>query len=337
MENYLAERDFKKIGFSGLRVSLSFGLLLLLLRQADLTQMVDLMSDAKLSLFVLIILWLLLDRVVHGIRWVLLLRVKLPDVPVGFLMRVHFISNFLSHFIPFNLGNDGTRVASVANYSSEVVHSASSVIVDRIMGLLSLLLPTAIIIGATILRRRHIISPETDPAILVLVVLALGLLMFLWLKGVASAGARRIAASDRAPRWSSQLASLAESIEDYRSHPKTLLVVFLILELALASGILVTFFVSQILGIDVSLGHLIAVVPIISLLSLMPISLNGIGIAEAAFVFFLAKVGISASEALLLALTIRSLMIIATLPGAVFLATGGLTTSRLPLGKSAKA
>ena len=96
--------------------------------------------------------------------------------------------------------------------------------------------------------------------------------------------------------------------------------VFMMIQVSIIIGILATYFTAQAFSIDVSIIYFFLFVPIISFLSLLPISANGIGVAEGSFVFFFDQVGVSTSEALLLALAMRVLMILVTLPGGVLLA-----------------
>ncbi|MCK4822914.1 flippase-like domain-containing protein, partial [bacterium] len=61
-------------------------------------------------------------------------------------------------------------------------------------------------------------------------------------------------------------------------------------------------------------------VPIISVLTMLPISLNGIGIREGAFVFFFTKVGISSAQALSMSILTYTIVLLASLIGGLIYA-----------------
>ena len=67
---------------------------------------------------------------------------------------------------------------------------------------------------------------------------------------------------------------------------------------------------------------LIAFVPIVNFLGMLPISLGGLGVREAGFVFFLGTVGISSEAAFTMSLLIYFLGVGSTLPGAWFYLSG---------------
>ena len=73
---------------------------------------------------------------------------------------------------------------------------------------------------------------------------------------------------------------------NYRMYRNVLLAVFLVVQLTVILGIVATYLAALSLGIDVSLLYFFLFVPIISFLSSLPISANGIRIAEGGFVLF---------------------------------------------------
>jgi uncharacterized membrane protein YbhN (UPF0104 family) len=78
------------------------------------------------------------------------------------------------------------------------------------------------------------------------------------------------------------------------------------------------------LKIHVAVLDLAAVIPIILAISMIPISLNSIGVWEGSFVYFFTSIGISAHGALSIALVIRAKnLFFALLGGIVFAARKG--------------
>jgi glycosyltransferase 2 family protein len=88
-----------------------------------------------------------------------------------------------------------------------------------------------------------------------------------------------------------------------------------------ALAVLNVFFSAQVFGGAPDLGGLAAVVPIVLVASLLPISIGGIGLAEWAYVVCLAQIGVPEEEALAVALVLRAkIVVLGLLGGIVFLA-----------------
>jgi uncharacterized protein (TIRG00374 family) len=288
----------------------------------DLDATLALLLAADWRLLALVLALELLDRALHGWRWLLLLRAKLVDVPLGVIFRVHFISNFLANFLPFNVGNDVTRVVSLAKYSGGTIEPLSSVILDRVIGFVALLLPVILVVAGGFILQVSVIGPGLAWTLLaVLAMLGVSGLVF-W-KGGLFDGAVLLLQTRTRWRWIHRIAEVYEACVSYRAHGRTMGAVFAILQISVTLGILTTYLTAVSLGMNVALIYFVMLVPIISFLSSLPISANGIGVAEGGFVFFFGQVGASASEALTLALVMRVMMIVATLPGAVLLAVQG--------------
>jgi len=321
----MTRRRAPQLLLTGLRYATSLVLLGVLFVFVDLDVVLELLPAADVRLLLVVVVLEGLGRVLHGWRWVLLLRAKLDDIPVMVLFKMHFISNFLAHFIPFNVGNDVTRVVSVAKYSGNTVEPVSSVILDRVLGFAALLLSVTAIVVAGVIWQVSVLGTEVA-WVLVAVLGGVVLVAALFWKG--SIFGRLLAVSrDRSGyRWLHQIEEVYDACVGYRRYRHALVGVFLIIQVTVAIGILTTYLTALSLGVDVPFIYFVLFVPLISFIGSLPISANGIGVAEGGFVFFFSQVGVSAAEALTLALVMRVIMIVVTLPGAVLLAVQGWPT-----------
>ena len=81
---------------------------------------------------------------------------------------------------------------------------------------------------------------------------------------------------------------------------------------------------AQAIGMEIPFQNLMVVVPLVTLATLLPLSLNGLGIREGGFVLLLGGFGYSSESALLLSLSIYALTLMFSLIGAlVFLGVKG--------------
>jgi len=316
------------------RLLISLTLLVGLLALADIHAIFELLRKANVSLFVLVLLWMLFDRSLHAWKWILLLRVKMKDISVRLLLRVQFISNFVGNFIPFNIGNDITRVVGVAKHSGNTLHPLSSVIVERILGLVSLVIAVVLAVTVGMIRRASVISPHIAWTILGSVAVFACSGFVLWKARLIKKIIIPLVGYRTAYRWINKMAEVYDACLSYGMHKDVILRVILISSMTWVNAILTTYVTALALGIDVPLIYFFLCIPIISFLSLLPISANGIGIMEGAFVFFFSQVGASTSQALTLGLAMRVLMMVATLPGALLLAIEGWPAKKLSTTKA---
>jgi glycosyltransferase 2 family protein len=76
------------------------------------------------------------------------------------------------------------------------------------------------------------------------------------------------------------------------------------------------------LGIDAPAVAYFAFIPLILLVMLLPVTFNGIGTGQAAFVWFFAQAGVAAPQAFALSILFIALGIVGNLPGAILYASG---------------
>jgi hypothetical protein len=77
-------------------------------------------------------------------------------------------------------------------------------------------------------------------------------------------------------------------------------------------------------GIDLPLMVYVAITPLITMLARIPISIAGLGVQEAGFVYLYGVFGMPAAIALLLSLVIRAGTILSSAPGAWFYIVRGV-------------
>ena len=76
------------------------------------------------------------------------------------------------------------------------------------------------------------------------------------------------------------------------------------------------------LGLDVPLTSYFAFIPIILLVMLLPITVNGFGVSQWAFVWMFTRVGVSEANAFALSVLFVALGLVGNLPGGLIYALG---------------
>jgi hypothetical protein len=304
------------------RLAVASGLTALVLWRSDPRAVLNAAAGARLVPILIAAGLVLFDRALMAYRWLVLLR-PLPAVtrpPFRDVMRVFFVSTFVGTFLPASVGGDAVRAYALAQLNVPAADSVASVLMDRVLGVLSLLLMA--LVGLLIVR-----SLAANPVIQLslvattVVCAATALLVF---SESADRAARRLMAILPWQRLRRVGHALLESIQRYAAHHGALANV-----LAGSIGVQVlrvvqAYFLGRSLGIDSSLALYFGFIPLILLVMLLPVTVNGIGTSQAAFVWFFGQAGVGRPEAFALSVLFVALGVVGNLPGGLLYATGGM-------------
>jgi len=111
---------------------------------------------------------------------------------------------------------------------------------------------------------------------------------------------------------------LYKSYQLYREHKGVLFLFFLLTCLENLLPIIRSYIIAIAFSAAVPLAYFFVIVPIELILVRLPLSLDGFGIREGIFVFFLSLIGISTEVGFSVGLTNHLVFLIALLPGGVF-------------------
>ena len=254
-------------------------------------------------------------------RWFELLRPiepgRLPSF--GKILQIFFISTFVGTFLPGSIGGDAVRAYSLARQGVAPGDSFVSVMLDRMLGVLSLLLMA---LGSLFLARNLAANVGLVLALVVTAsacALTAGLIFSPRLEALTMGLVARVRWV-----WAQRLGEAAVSAtRRYSSYRESLVLV-----LAASVGVQVlriiqAWYLGLALGIAQPLGVYFAFVPLILLIMLLPVTINGIGTSQAAFVWLFGLAGTPGAEAFALSVLFVALGIVGNLPGAALYALQG--------------
>src|SRR5262245_47058142 len=91
---------------------------------------------------VVAVVLVLADRTLMAYRWLVLLCTVEPRArpPLAAIMRIFFVSTFVGTFLPASVGGDAVRVYSTARLGVPGEDAVASVLMDRILGVASIVL-----------------------------------------------------------------------------------------------------------------------------------------------------------------------------------------------------
>jgi len=276
-----------------LRVAVSGLLVAAIIAYVDTGETFEILANIDLRLLVLPGILLFVQSGISAYKWKLILEVDQVDISLPFLFKTYLISQFISLFLPSSIGGDVYRVAVIKRVVNSFSLRFSSVIFDRATGLYGLLIVA--VVGSWALLHQQF-------TIYILIGLLIMPVCFVIL--THSKVSRRL--EDHHNRWVQTLGEVLVAQRRFASSRSMIAVMGIAVVFHLGVVVINSLY-CRALGIAVPFEELTAIVPLIAITDMIPISINGIGIRDTAYVFFFTLLEHPAEWAFAL-----SLLIIAT-------------------------
>jgi uncharacterized membrane protein YbhN (UPF0104 family) len=279
---------------------LSLGLLLYLIvgQWQTFTQM---LTRVPLRFFWTALGLTLLSRMAVTLRWFALLRTGRVKISFFQALRLTFMGLFSSNFLPTTIGGDLVRLAGAVYLRLDAGVSAASLVLDRLIGMagMSSLAPVGLWI---ILRPVGLAAP---------VVSSMGMLSGLSKLPGAEWMMQRVRKFTR---------SVVSSSAYWLRHPTSLVWALLCTYGHMLFTFLTVSLLLRAMGQPLSFWWIAGLWSLSYFITLVPVSINGLGVQELSISYLYSHFGgISMEAALALALFMRVLPVIASLPGVLFL------------------
>lgn len=270
---------------------------------------------------------------ISTVKWSRLVRVVCVPIELWPLLRAYWIGTFFNNYLPSSVGGDVVRVLALGTLAP-MAPIAASVLVERITGI------AAMAVLAAVCLAMHTPTPAALGLALWLLVLAIcAALVAVWFGGerLLGAVARMTATAPRlVARFVGKLVRVAADVATYRRAPGELAVALGWSFLFYGTLVLFQFAVLRAVGSNISLGNAAVVAPLVPLVSLLPVTANGLGLAEGAFVLFYTQMGVPADQAFAAALLRRLVSTALSMPGGLlWLGSARLRRADPALGDSA--
>jgi len=299
------------------RLALGVGLVVLLLAILDVRELGRTLASAKLGLVTLALALSMSNAFLASLRWAILLQARGRPIPLGRLVRIYFVSGFLSNFLPSSLATDGLRIFYARGYA-DLETLVSSMAVDRLVGFFAMAVVALATFAALPFVGVLTLGPGLSAALVGFSLLAIAAPALAFHPAVAR-GVRALLAPWREVRLVARLEGAFDAFVAYRDHPGALARVTGVAFLSTLRGILLFWLVALALSAGgVSILYFFLLIPIMSVVESIPVSLAGLGVHEGAIVLYFAQVGVPAEVSAGIAIVVRGLSLLGTLPGAAF-------------------
>lgn len=289
------------------------GLLALVFRSLDLAALRVLFVRLPLSFYFLSLGVMLAGHVAYAWRWRLLLSASGASVPFVTMVRQYFVGVFANNFLPG--GADVAKVVYLGrNHGYRTV--AASVAVDRLLGITVLGMLATAALWLSPASAPLLVAANVACALITVVALMLLVLTGFGTGGLAARVARFGA---RAVNFAERLQRLRLDMAAPLGRPAIIVQsAVIVFGYALAvSGLYVRFVAMQHGPLPSALA-IFAVVTAITVLSNVPVSLNGLGLREQLHAALFVPLGIAPETAVSMSLLLYAHLVIVSAIGYVF-------------------
>ncbi len=317
---------------TGRKTAASAGLLWLILRRMDLSSVGAVLAHVRWEWLAAALGVMLISRVLSCLRLLLLVRAKALPHEAPRVAQIVLVSEFYGVFLPTSMGGDVVRIYQLSRYTGNTSESAAAVFMERAIGVIGLLALGAV--GAVwawpYLDQRQVIWMALLPALSGLLI-ALAALNERWVVvAIHRIGQHR-------SRWVKKLLEWQNAVRAYRHHRRALFQAFVVTIGIHALRVASIYLVGLALGDGITIAMCLGLVPLILLVSLLPISIGGFGVRENAFVHLFGQFGIAPELSFSVSLVAHTLSVLAHVPGGIWWALAGPDPSRerqRPVGNS---
>ena len=273
------------------KLASSTALLLWVIRNTDLSEVIRALKGANIYFLVGAFIIYCGSYYLRTYRWQILLKTKGIIASNAYLYQSYMVGIFFSNFLPSIVGGDGIRVYDIWRLEPNKSIAVSTVIVDRILGLIVLIA----FAGSTLLFVPQAIISELKLSYLSYynLWLLLGIMIFAVIiqkTFLPICRLSRVLNKVKSPWWQKiqeKFKNIFNAFIAFSNHKASLIK-------ALAWSILVQitvithyYLVAKALSFPTPLITFFLVVPVATVITMLPISINGIGLRENAFVFLL--------------------------------------------------
>jgi uncharacterized protein (TIRG00374 family) len=296
-----------------LRLAVSVILLGLLLWLVDWRASLKTLAGIRLSLVGLLLAISFTMIYVSCLKWQLFLRSRGQAVPIWQLIRLYLVGYFFNNFMPGNVGGDVVRGFALGREIRNRSDSLGTVFLERFTGFIALIAAALIAAGV---NPGVVRTPGLGVFLAVMAATLVAMVSFL-VSRPAQERLLRVVPRLPWPRVAKKLERFLDVVFFFHDKPRILGQAMAYSAAFHVLTVVNTYFICVALRLHAAFLDLAVLVPMVLLVSAVPLTLNAIGVMEGGFVYFLGMAGLSPAEALSVSLVLRAKNLIVTQIGAL--------------------
>jgi len=297
--------------FLRIGISLVFLCFLAWLARKDFPAIMGALKDANLYLFGFAVFLNIIAIAVLAMRLKKILSVQRLYLNLKEALYLTFIGYFFNNFLPTSVGGDLAKAYYATKKTTKKLESFSSIFFDRFFGFFSIGLLA--LFGIIFLNKNVKDKSLLWGSVLFLIFVFSFFIIFLNKKLAKYLFSRLL----NLPLFKegSSLRRLYNAINAYKEHKIVIVQLIGISLIAQVIWVFSIYIIIKSLSQDISFLYLFLIIPLVSVASMMP-SINGLGVREGAYVYFLSEF-ISRESAFAVSFLSLSLILISSFVGGI--------------------
>ena len=274
----------KKILLRTLISAAFLGLLFWLIR-GDIPQIVQTLKGIHRGLLALSVAISLFSILILARRLQLIFGAEGIPITLAETSNLTYVGYFFNNFLPTSVGGDIVKVMCASRITRHPVKSVTTILMDRIFGMFTfIMIPSASLL--------FFLKEIKNPLVPTITYSLLAVSIFCFVLLFNRKAARKFKFIEHFLNWlhiGEKVRKIYDGLHNFKNH-KGVVVQAMALSLTGQSiNIFVLYVMARALGVHVSVMYFYLLVPVVQLISMLP-SLNGLGIREGAYVYFLTPV-----------------------------------------------
>jgi uncharacterized protein (TIRG00374 family) len=295
------------------RFIVSFGLLYYFARNVQYHHLKDVFTWTSALYLFYAFLCISVNRHLTYIRIKMLLEVNGDKIPYGQLVKVGWMGDFGTFFMPGLIGSDMLRMFILNKYIRDANMAVSAVMYERFLGIVSLVcvVLVSLIWSEAVLHNTSLCYSIFGIGGFFIVCL------FVFMRYPQTLLKISAAITKNRGVLGKKIHALAEALTNFATHKSVFMRVFALCFLIHAGRVIVNYFVALSIGIDVEIQYFFLFTPIIFFIMMLPISIGGFGVREASTIWLFSLVGVSAEDSFIMGLINSIIIVIYAFPGGI--------------------
>ncbi|MBN1688487.1 MAG: flippase-like domain-containing protein [Candidatus Omnitrophica bacterium] len=269
------------------RIGISFGaigLILYSLRDKLGEAIQILKTEVAWGWFFLAALTYLCALLIQAVRIQHVLKIQNIILKYSESFYLSYIGLFFNLFFPSAVGGDVGKAFYVYKHSGKKIESMTSVVLDRLLGFIALMLMA---VGAIMVFSKEISDPHINQVVYSFLAVML-LVVFFFASRRFARLFKFVTGWVKSEKWKKRLTDVYYAIYNYKNHKLLMSFLILISVAAHCMFIVLHYWLALGLGIDMPLWLFFVLVPVVAIVSMAP-SLGGLGVREAGLIYLFSR------------------------------------------------
>lgn len=304
-----------------IQLSITIILFVILFRKIDINNLLNLIKQINFTNLVFI--WMISIsfvifpalRTFTGFRYLINDKLSLWEAYQYFLVGM-----FYNNILPSSIGGDVARIYLLYKKSQAIYKASSIVIFERLVGSVATI--TISLMGALFIF--HLEGLGIFLYYIIIVASVIGVIFFILFNPYLISRIVRF----------NKVKQFLQAIQEFKKSQLLILKIFFFSLCYQLADIFVAFLFSRLIKIDISFVYFLVFIPLVYIITMLPITINGLGLRENLLVVLLGLVAVAPSSAVLLSLLIYLDRVTRGLVGGLFILWYSLT-GEVKIGKAA--